>query len=216
MGYNKNLARIVAGLFNAQLSSGNVSSTVGEGRGYSVQITDGTTRTDGPIGSKSAPNETGLAIGYGRYESAAVTGGYFPSTGQVGTGNNNTGAQTTLVIGSGTTPATVDDYKLETPITTLTPIAATTLCKDKDTGNTLSPTEFTITTTYRNDTDAAVTVNEIGIMIPAGWRSSSGSSTNSLSSCLIYREVLATPVTVEPGQIRTFTLTTDVATMLPS
>lgn len=213
MGYNKNLARIVAGLFNAQLSNSNVTILVGGGRGYSVQVTDGTTRTDGPTQSKGSSNESGLCIGYGRYESTAVTGNYFPSDGYVNTGGTNTTAQTTLVIGSGTTPATVDDYKLETPITTLTPIAATTLCKDKDTGDTLSPTEFTITTTYRNDTDAAVTVNEVGIMIPAGYRSTVG---NSLSSCLIYREVLATPVTVEPGQIRTFTLTTDVATMLPS
>ena len=216
MGYNKNLARIVAGLFNAQLSISNITNKAGGGRGYSVQVTDGTTRTDGPDASKSSSSKTGLCMGYGRYESAAVTGGYFPSDGVANTGGVNTGAQTTLVIGSGTTPATVDDYKLGTPITTLTPIAATTLCKDKNTGDTLSPTEFTITTTYRNDTDAAVTVNEIGIMIPVGYSSVSDSNDNTLSSCLIYREVLATPVTVEPGQIRTFTLTTDVATMLPS
>ena len=215
MGYNNNFARIIAGLFSTTFNPTN--TTVGAGGGYTLKVTDGSARTDGQATSSKSGAFCGLALGYGRYSlSSNITTTMIPSRGQVVTTAQGTSCQTTLVVGSGTTPVTDDDYKLDAPITTLKAVSATTSCKTDDTGATLSPTSFTVTTTYRNDTEAPVTVNEIGIMIPVGYKySASGDvNNNALSSCLIYREVLETPVTIEPGQLRTFSIATDVATIL--
>lgn len=216
MGYNNNFARIIAGLFSTVYSNG-TSHRVGGGGGYTLKITDGTARSDGQgASSKDTYSVCGLSLGYGRsYESNNQTDLMISSEGNVSTAGSGWSTQTTLVVGSGTTPVTDDDYKLDAPITTLTAVSATTSCKTNDTGNTLSPTTFVISTTYRNDTEAPITVNEIGIMIPVGYKLS-GTSTNdnAISSCLIYREVLTTPVTIEPNQLRTFSITTDVATIL--
>ena len=215
MGYNNNFARIIAGLFSTVYGAA-TNTTVGEGGGYTLKVTDGTSRTDGQANVNKTTKTCGLALGYGRLgTSSNTTGTMISSRGQISTDPQGISAQTTLVVGSGTTPVTDDDYKLDTPITTLTAVSATTSCKTSPTGNVLSPTSFTVTTTYRNDTEAPVTVKEIGIMIPVGYKSSgSGTNANALSSCLIYREVLETPVTIEPGQLRTFSIATDVATIL--
>lgn len=215
MGYNNNFARIIAGLFST--TYGDATATeVGGGGGYTLKVTDGSVRTDGQVEINKTVQGCGLALGYGRfYSSSNATTTMIPSRGKVLTTAQGITFQTTLVVGSGTTPVTDDDYKLDVPITTLTAVSAATSCKTGDTGRTLSPTTFTITTTYRNDTEAPVTVNEIGIMIPVGYKySGSGASANALSSCLIYREVLETPVTIEPNQLRTFSIATDVATIL--
>ena len=215
MGYNNNFARIIAGLFSTTYGSG-TGTDVGGGGGYTLQVTDGSARTDGQAETTKNSLTCGLALGYGRYYmSSNATTTMIPSRGQAVTITQGISAQTTLVVGSGTTPVTDDDYKLDAPITTLTAVSATTSCKTADTEEVLSPTTFTITTTYRNSTEAPVTVNEIGIMIPVGYKySGSGTMSNALSSCLIYREVLETPVTIEPGQLRTFSIATDVATIL--
>ena len=215
MGYNNNFARIIAGLFSTTYSNA-TSTPVGQGGGYTLKVTDGSVRTDGQAEATKIGPSCGLALGYGRFYNASnSTATMIPSSGLVSTAAQGISNQTTLVVGSGTTPVTDDDYKLDIPITTLTAVSATTSCKTDDRGNTLSPTSFTVSTTYRNDTEAPVTVNEIGIMIPVGFKTS-GSSTNrnALSSCLIYREVLETPVTIESGQLRTFSIATDVATIL--
>lgn len=215
MGYNNNFARIIAGLFSTVYDN-NTSSSIGEGGGYTLQVTDGSSRTDGQNErDKSMSNTCGLTLGYGRfYTDSNNTGLMIPSSGSVASVTSGITSQTTLVIGSGTTPVTDDDYKLDVPITTLTAVSATTSCKTEDTGEKLSPTTFVISTTYRNDTEAPVTVKEIGIMIPVGFSSNYSNNPNAISSCLIYREVLETPVTIEPNQLRTFSITTDVATIL--
>lgn len=215
MGYNNNFARIIAGLFSTMYAN-STGNDIGNGGGYTLKITDGTSRTDGQESNNKTSAGCGLALGYGRYYSENNdTSKMIPSDGIIGTSFTGIPKQTTLVVGSGTTPVTDDDYKLDVPITTLTAISATTSCKTSDTGNTLSPTTFVISTTYRNNTNSPVVVKEIGIMIPVGYRAAtSGTNHNALSSCLIYREVLDTPVTIEPNQLRTFSITTDVATIL--
>ena len=215
MGYNNNFARIIAGLFSTTYGEA-TNTTVGAGGGYTLKVTDGSVRTDGQATSSKTGSYCGLAFGYGRkYDNSNNTELMIPSSGLASTQAGGITDQTTLVVGSGTTPVTDDDYKLDVPITTLTAVSATTSCKTDDTKNTLSPTTFTVSTTYRNATEAPVTVNEIGIMIPVGYKySGSGAIPNALSSCLIYREVLETPVTIEPNQLRTFSIATDVATIL--
>lgn len=215
MGYNNNFARIIAGLFSTVYNSC-TNADIGNGGGYTLKITDGTSRTDGQNEtSKSVSNTCGLTFGYGRYYSDSNnTAVMISPSGSVSTSSGGTKDQTTLVVGSGTTPVTDDDYKLDVPITTLTAVCATTSCKTLNTKDKLSPTTFVISTTYRNNTDSPVVVKEIGIMIPVGYANSSTSNDNALSSCLIYREVLETPVTIEPNQLRTFSITTDVATIL--
>ena len=54
MGYNNNFARIIAGLFSTTYRSA-TGTTVGEGGGYTLKVTDGSARTDGQMAtSKTA------------------------------------------------------------------------------------------------------------------------------------------------------------------
>lgn len=90
-------------------------------------------------------------------------------------------------IGSGNTPATIDDYTLETPITTLTAsqvsVIAVNVIEDGF--------EFMIVTTYTNNTSEDVTVREVGWLADAG--------------VLLSREIID-PVTIGPNESKTFTI----------
>ena len=98
-----------------------------------------------------------------------------------------------IQCGSGTTPATYDDYKLETPITSgLSVVSAQgTLAQatqyDNVTHHVSSKRSFTINNTSAN----SITVSEIGIFVDAASSSGDG-------AC-IYRDVF-TPITLAPGE----------------
>lgn len=102
---------------------------------------------------------------------------------------------TFLSYGSGTTDPTTDDYTLESPISTLTGSSAS--C-----GKTASGKQYTQVVT--NETNEDITITELGLFVLVHINSISELAMR--SSVMLYREVLDTPVTLEPGQTATFTV----------
>lgn len=88
-----------------------------------------------------------------------------------------------LVVGSGSTPASVDDYTLESMITTSVSASGFSKSIDND-GN------FVIIATVKNGSSSTITINEIGI--PSTCYNGSSSSV----VCLVERTVLDEPITL--------------------
>lgn len=100
-----------------------------------------------------------------------------------------------VAVGTGSAEPTADDYTLESLVShTDMPVSSSTL------GITASGTKQ-YTYILNNSTDAAITVAEIGLYL----RSSAITTGLTPLCCLLGREVLDTPVTVQPGQTATFT-----------
>ena len=101
-----------------------------------------------------------------------------------------------VYVGSGTTAETIDDYCLESQINTLDIISSTGT-------NSNNPSYIdgyinTFTSTFKNNTNADITVNEIGII---------GKENTYNVEALIYREVLDTPITIAPNTTKAFSVT---------
>ena len=110
------------------------------------------------------------------------------------------GANNWICVGSGTTPPTVDDYKLENPLLDLTYQGGVLNYQ----GNTLIYSGI-----VTNNTTAPVTINEVGV-----HASSSSSSSSSSGSALLIRTVLQEPITLAVGDSRTFSVAVDLDKML--
>lgn len=120
-----------------------------------------------------------------------------------------------LLVGTGTTPPTVDDYKLEAPLFNddITLLAVSNPCGIMN---------GTLTATYQNQGDTNITINELGagVIIGLGNNSSNASVTSSSSTAPQYggcfqltRSVLTVPVILEPGATRTFSVTIDLTNL---
>lgn len=104
------------------------------------------------------------------------------------------------IIGTGTTPATIDDYKLAGDmITTFTYSKSVTITHDDD------KTTITALYTITNTGAAAFTIGEIGL-IAACY----SSSNTSAYRCLVERTVLDSPVTIEAGGVGQVTYTIEI------
>lgn len=92
-----------------------------------------------------------------------------------------------VIFGTGTTPPTMDDYKLSGEIIKTLVSSASCVTSVDDDG-------ITVTTTYTltNTSDKEITIGEIAAFTAAG------STTNSV---MMDRTVLDTPVTIEPGGV---------------
>lgn len=123
------------------------------------------------------------------------------STGVALSFNTNTsslGANNWICVGSGTTPPTVDDYKLENALLDLT-----------YQGRLLNYQNNTLIFSgiVTNNTEAPVTINEVGVLLSSSSSSSSGSA-------LIARTVLQEPVILAVGDSRTFSVAVNLDEML--
>lgn len=112
-----------------------------------------------------------------------------------------------LAIGSGTTPVTFDDYKIEQPNTTLTD-GGHYLKIGAEYGNNSICVYTQIVT---NETSDPITISELGVM--GAYDANTPSS--SWSQVLYTRDVI-TPVTIGVGETKTFILTIDLAEMSTS
>lgn len=102
---------------------------------------------------------------------------------------NNFSNYSKLILGTGTTPEKSTDYNLESEITES--YDCSTLSRRYIKGGTKD--HINVYGVITNTGDAAITVNEVG------WIVKSFSST-----FLLAREVLNQPVTIEPGEAKTF------------
>lgn len=105
-----------------------------------------------------------------------------------------------VCFGLGTTPPTVDDYKLENQITAGVTITRTSETGGRDqNGNPLYDTVYSI----KNNTAAAITVSEIGWRVDALCNSrmfAGGGGYYNTYSLLIDRTVLDNPITIAAGE----------------
>ena len=103
--------------------------------------------------------------------------------------SNNVSGTCDIIIGSGTTPPTYEDYKIEQQIK-LT-VVGVTIGYDE-----LDKSTYCIKT-LTNNTEESVTINEIGVIT---YCFSSLSTTNKTKTILISRDVLAEGFIVAPGE----------------
>jgi hypothetical protein len=103
-----------------------------------------------------------------------------------------------MVLGSGDTPPTPDDYKLDSFIPTTELSVQGFSCGGPVNQN---PIEYfgTFTYAYKNETNSNITVKEVGL---AKTIESNGVP----SHLLLIREVLQNPVVIKPEEITTFTI----------
>lgn len=99
-----------------------------------------------------------------------------------------------IYLGTGNVTPTIDDYKLSGELVT-----GLTSQEEKTSVNNNSITFSAIAT---NNTESPVTIKEIGL---GGYYSGSSKS----CVCLLTRDVLATPVTLNTGDSKTFSITID-------
>lgn len=97
-----------------------------------------------------------------------------------------------LIVGTGTTTPTLADYKLANYI--YVPTTSGT--------QTNSNAHLITVQTFQNTGSSSVTINEVGLIICG--------STNGYPQVLLTRSVLTTPVTINAGASRTFTVDIDI------
>ena len=100
-----------------------------------------------------------------------------------------------LMLGTGTTAPTADDYSLESPITT-------NLSCDSVSVSRTSLTK-TYTATFTNSGSSDITVTEVGFIVYIYYIQSN--SDEKSDSFLMDRTVLETPITIPAGESRTVT-----------
>jgi hypothetical protein len=120
----------------------------------------------------------------------------------------NKGTSGMIILGSGDTPPTKEDYKLDSWIPTANlrmETASISLPISNLNENTTPPDRIgTFLTTFRNVTLSNITVKEIGLVVPFG---SQEANTLFVSKILLVRDVLESPVIIKPGELYTFSLT---------
>lgn len=128
--------------------------------------------------------------------SRSNSGSVYPSIQYLQTSLSSSGG---AIIGTGTTPATIDDYMLAGDmINTFTYSKTVTLTHDDD------KTTITALYTITNTGAAAFTIGEIGLM--AASYDNNGTS----YKCLVERTVLDSPVTIEAGGVGQVTYTIEI------
>lgn len=103
-------------------------------------------------------------------------------------------------FGTGTTPPTLNDYKMESAITSGFTVMSSAFIQSQEDGKYIHERVYSI----RNDTENDMTISEIGLFS----RVANGSSPNSagFNYVLMYRTVLDNPVTIPPGVAKVVTL----------
>ena len=97
-----------------------------------------------------------------------------------------------IAYGKGNNTATSNDYNLEDEITNLTLL-----------GNSVSITDngYAVTSSIKNTLNGSITVKELGIF------ETSKSKYGDRNTFMLTRNVLETPITIKPNEIKTFTIT---------
>ena len=130
-------------------------------------------------------------------------GNPFPLTTQLVYGSNpaTLNGTTNLHLGTGTTPATKDDFTMENTISqNISVINSTVNVRHiADTENNTHTKKITLVCGVQNTGSADLTISEIGI---SGMCYKSSSS-NDRKNVLFYRDVLDSPMTIPANSIRT-------------
>lgn len=146
-------------------------------------------------GSNSYKGNNSISIDYiSNYTLDYVKNIDYVSTILSGSSSDNTLFSCGVFFGSGTTPATIDDYKLEGTIATNFTHSMIDVSERSEDGS-YSIMGRTYTITNNNDTD--MVIGEIGIFYELRYKTSSSSSSGYQSyPYLIERTVLESPITI--------------------
>lgn len=109
-----------------------------------------------------------------------------------------------VYFGTGSTPATEDDYTLESPITSGLSIdnsAAAVVQEINDAGQWLLSSRYILT----NTTDQEIVIREVGLFGAALLDSNDVSKTSTWKLALLERTVLSEPITIAPGKAKLVT-----------
>lgn len=109
-----------------------------------------------------------------------------------------------VVLGSGTTPPTIDDYKMENAITTNLNAGGVTRSFNANTSN----SSLTVVQPIVNRGTNTITISEIGLF--------GKNSPMANDSCILLSRDVITPVTIAPNETKTFVVTIDFAQMSTS
>jgi hypothetical protein len=112
-----------------------------------------------------------------------------------------------IILGSGDTPPTPDDYKLDNWIPTTELSVQSFDCFCFTGTERLNERIGAFQTTFKNVTNENITVKEIGLMRDAYDNAQGGNFRSQRTKVLFIRNVLDSPVIVKPGELYTFTLT---------
>lgn len=104
-----------------------------------------------------------------------------------------------VIVGSGSDPATAEDYALGSRIDTLTLVSEEAVEGAYNTRSYADRTISTYTATYRNDTNAPITVAEVGVALEFNTVWLGG------EYILLSRDVIQ-PVVIQPGKTFSFTV----------
>lgn len=130
--------------------------------------------------------------------------------------NKNAEVCWTILLGTGTTPATKDDIAIETPLSFDDIYYTSWTCLLPYTGCGMS-------NTIQNRSANDLTINEIGLAccvkqttnnMSERWYENLANSNYALNYVLITREVLDTPIIMSAGSTRTFTISINYEQML--
>ena len=148
-----------------------------------------------------------MRMAFGKIKSTVISDGNITKTVEFPSGSNwygvfpamckykNTSSYQWVSFGSGTTPATVNDYKLESEITTGISVTS------QDSPTTEHTDKYTLwTATFGVKASVETTISEIGLF--SHVYTSSGSFIT-----LVDRTVLDTPITIPAGQSKQITYT---------
>lgn len=113
-----------------------------------------------------------------------------------------------ICLGTGTTPVTYEDYTLSGTVLDNSKLTYVSYKIDYDATN--RKVSKTVTYTYTNETEEAITISEWGLFfnyyeVNGGFR-----FVNDGYVVLLYREVLETPITIEPGTSATLKFKIDI------
>ena len=122
---------------------------------------------------------------------------------------SNEGTSGMIIVGSGDTPPTKEDYKLDSWIpTTNLRVESYQIHLPVEPGFIGPPSEIgTFKTTFRNVTLTNITVKEIGLVIPYCHKDDTLNPPIKPDKILLVRDVLESPVIIKPGELYTFSLT---------
>ena len=115
-----------------------------------------------------------------------------------------------IIIGSGSTPATENDYALESRITSGLSVVSYTPSKETDAnGNVIKRFDFTLQNTSGSD----ITIAEVGIRYYIqGYRTGAGTTGSTKNGFILFeRTVLSTPVTIAAGDAAAIRYTVESA-----
>lgn len=128
----------------------------------------------------------GICVGSGSYDSTSVPTTSFGFSG------------CSIYLGTGNVTPTINDYKLSGNLVTgLT---------SQEQSTTANNNSITFSATATNNTESPVTIEEIGL---GGYNNSSSSA----CVVLLTRDVLPTPVTLNTGDSKTFSITIDLRSL---